>query len=129
MKAFNLEKQQAFLVGTILTLPALYFIFISVMKYVFRLPYFFDAALPFLELAGINQSIGLNVNLLILFGPLLAFILNLCSVLDIHFEFGKDRISFQMSIRRHWTNWLVVLGSSTALLILFTYLLAENCSC
>ena len=129
MKTLDLKTRQAFIVGCILTLPAVYFIFIAVMKYVFHQPYLFDAATPFLEMMGIRENIGLNINLLILFGPVLAFLLNVLSVLDIHFQTGKDRISCEFSIKKNWWNLIVIFCSSATLLVLFTYLLGENCSC
>lgn len=129
MKTLDLKTRRAFIVGSILTLPAIYFIFISVMKYIFHQPYLFDAATPFLEIMGIKESIGLNINLLILFGPVLAFLLNILSVLDIHFQIGRDNLNCQLSIRKSWWNLFVVFCSAATLLVLFTYLLGENCTC
>jgi len=62
-------------VGVLLTLPTLYFIFISVMKYVFGWDYLFDAATPTPEGLGIKESFGWNITLLILFGPVLALVI------------------------------------------------------
>ena len=129
MKPLNLKTTQAFIVGCILTIPGLYFIVISVLKYRFNQPYFYDAATPFLEQLGINESIVLNINLLILFGPVLACLLNTLSVLDIHFASGKDRISLQFSVSKSWRNMIVMICSSGALLLLFAYLIAENYIC
>ena len=113
--------------GLLLSGPAVYFIFISIMKYWFGSNYLFDAAQPALERMGIKESLGWNINLLILFGPVLALLLNLFSVLKISFQFTKEKIDCHLSVRKSWWNLAVVIISGGALLVLFAYLLGENC--
>ncbi len=117
------------LAGALLTLPTLYFILISIMKYVFGWEYLFDVSAPALDKMGIKESIGWNINLLILFGPVLALLLNVLSVLHIHFETTPDKIDCRFSITKSWKNLAVVFLSTAILLTLFIYLLGENCSC
>jgi len=67
--------------------------------------------------------------LLILFGPVLALLLNVLSVLHIRFETTKEKIDCRVSINKSWTNMAVVCRSGIVLLILFAYLFVENCNC
>lgn len=129
MKTFNFKSMFAPFLGLLLALPTVYFIFISVMKYVFGWSYLFNVSQPALESWGIKESIGWNINLLILFGPMLAFILNLLSVLHIRLLFTKEKIDCHLSLNKNWWNISVITISSLALLILFAYLLGENCNC
>lgn len=129
MNALKLFFNLTSLAGGLLTLPALYFIFISIMKYVFGWEYLFDVSAPALEKMGIKESLGWNINLLILFGPVLALFLNVLSILHIHFETTRDKIDCRFSITKSWKNLAVVLLSTSVLFTLFVYLLGENCSC
>lgn len=129
MRPFKLSFNLTSLAGGLLTLPALYFIFISIMKYVFGWEYLFDVSAPVLGKMGIKESLGWNINLLILFGPLLALLLNMLSVLHIHIETTRDKIDCRFSITKNWKNLAVVLLSTSVLFTLFVYQLGENCSC
>jgi hypothetical protein len=129
MKPINIKQKPALIIGTLLTLPSMYLILISLMKYEFHIPFLFDAASPFLESAGIRETVGWNINLLIVFGPVLAFLLNMLSVLELYYASGKDRISLHFSIKKSWWNLAVILTSTIALLVLFAYIMAENCHC
>src|SRR5215471_5282004 len=111
------------LAGLILSLPAAWLIFSSLLKYGLGWSYLFDASQPLLERWGIKESIGLNINLIIVFGPVLALILNVLSVLHISFETTKERYDCRLSISRSWKNLAVVILSATLLLTLFIYLL------
>jgi hypothetical protein len=81
MKQITMKQIPAFIIRSLLTLSTLYFFFISVVKFHVGAPYIFDAATPFLESTGISEPPGLNVNLLLIFGPVLALLLNLFAVL------------------------------------------------
>ncbi len=75
-----------FLAGLLLSLPTAYFIFINILKYELGYDYLYDSIRPALENWGIQESFGWKINLLILFGPVLALLLNVLSVLHIHFD-------------------------------------------
>ena len=129
MKTFIANKKWTFATGLLLVVPTAYFIFISLMKYSFASPELFDSAEPFLEKLGINQSLGWNINLLILFGPVLALLLNVLSVLTIDMRSQHDMLSVKLSIRKSWLNLLIIMISGLLLSVLFLYLLRENCNC
>src|ERR1700730_4053907 len=107
--------------GLLFTLPTVYFILISILKYVFGLPGLFDTAQPALESMGIRKAVGWNINLLILFGPLLALLLNLSSILSFHWQSTKQVLDIQLQIQKKWINWFVIALSGLCLLTLFIY--------
>lgn len=57
------------LIGLLLTIPCLYLILISILKYVVGLPLLFDAGQSITAISEIKEMIGWDINLLILFGP------------------------------------------------------------
>ena len=115
--------------GLILAIPTAYFIFISVLKYQFGINDPFDILQPSLERMGINNAIGWNINLLILFGPVLAFLLTVFQVLKIKWEFTQQEFRFQFTIHKNWFPILVAVFSLGILAILFAYGFVENCNC
>lgn len=113
-------------IALLFALPTAYFILISLLKYVFNMPGPFDSATPFLERMGIKESIGWNINLLILFGPLIAFWITLFQVLKINFQFSKVQFDFHFTIRKKWFPLMVAILSGGLLVTLFLYLVGEN---
>ena len=96
------------------------------MKYQFHHPSLYDAVSPFLETAGIYESFGWNINLLILFGPLIAFLLTVFQVLKINREFSKEQFAFHFTFRKKWFPLGVTLLSGGLLLTMFFYMVGEN---
>ncbi len=84
MKTNVIKVNRVLWIGALLILPTAYFIFISILKYGFGIPALFDSSQPLLENLGIKESPGFNINLLILFGPLVAMLLNLFAILKIN---------------------------------------------
>ena len=125
----TINRKWAVAFGMLLALPAAYFILISLLKYAFGIPWLFDAAQPFLERLGIKEALGFNINLVILFGPLIALLLNLFAVLKIDLYNDKENFSIKFSIRKHWWNMMLVIFSGILLAVLFVYALGENCRC
>lgn len=99
MKQLINKHKLAFILGCLLTVPTCYFFFISITKFDIGSTYLFDAATPFLESTGIGEPRGANINLLIIFGPVLIFLLNLFAVLQLQLDSGKDRISYRLPPR------------------------------
>ena len=110
----------------LLVLPTLYFIAISVLKYAFGVNGPFDSAEPFLQNLGIQEPLGWNINLLILFGPLLAFGIAAWQVLHIKWHFSKEQFDFNFRIDRKWFPIVIALVSALLLGALFVYLVGEN---
>jgi len=129
MKPLVIKPNSVFWIGTLLSLPTAYFIFISILKYALGIPSLLDSAQPVLEQWGIRESLGLNINLLILFGPMIALFLNLFSVLKIEWFNQKEIFSVRFYIEKNWWNMVVVIFSGIILATLFIYALSENCRC
>lgn len=125
----SINRKWSFAIGVLLALPSAYFIFISILKYALGIPYLFDNAQPLLESWGIKQSMGWNINLLILVGPLAALIVNLLFILRIEWHNERETFSFKLSIEKHWWNMVLIIFSGLLLVTLFFYALAENCRC
>ena len=110
----------------LLALPTAYFIMISVLKYGLNIDGPFDNAAPFLERMGIKENLGWNINLLILFGPLIAFLLTIFQTLKINWQFSKEQFEFHFAIRKRWFPLMIAVFSGGLLFTLFIYLLGEN---
>lgn len=125
----TINRKWSIAFGTLLAFPTAYFIFISLLKYGLDLPFLLDSTQPLLERLGIKESLGWNINLLILFGPLIALMLNLISVLKIEWYNEREKFSVKISVQKHWWNMTLVIFSGILLAILFIYALGENCRC
>lgn len=123
------HRKWAIALGTLLAIPTAYFILISLLKYGLDQPYLFDSARPFLERMGIKEALGFNINLLILFGPFIALVLNLLAVIKFDWYNEKETFSIKFSIEKHWWNMLLVIFSGLLLAFLFIYAIGENCRC
>jgi hypothetical protein len=111
-----------------LALPTAWFIFINVLNEIgISGPY--SSSLPILENMGIKKSLGLNINLLILFGPLAAGTLTAFQVLKIDRQITERHFHFHLAIRRRWFPILVGAFSISLLAVLSLYLVGENCHC
>lgn len=117
------------ILALILVLPTFYFICISVLKYNLGIDAPFDAAAPVLERLGIKESIGWNINLLIIFGPLIALAISLMQILGIEWNFTREQFNFRLAVQKRWLPLSIVMVSSLVLATLFIYLLGENCNC
>ena len=122
-----LKQNGIAIASLLLALPTAYFLSISVLKYEMGIDAPFDAIAPFLERMGIKETLGWNINLLILLGPLVAFALSIFQVLKIKFQFTQNHFLFQFILKKRWLPLLVAAFSVSLLAILFIYLVGENC--
>jgi hypothetical protein len=102
------------------------FILSSVLKYEFGLPALYDAAQPVLASLGLNQSLGWNINLMIVFGPLLALLLNVIGVVSLSYGANNDDVRFQIVLKKATANWMIIILGGLCMAALFTYLLMET---
>lgn len=115
------------LLSLLLALPTAYFICISILKYEMRVDAPFDSIAPFLERMGIKETLGLNINLLILFGPFVAFLLAVFQVLKIDWQFTREQFLFHFTIKKRWFPLLMIAFSLSLLAFLGIYMIGENC--
>jgi len=107
-------------------LPTAYFILINILKAVFGINDPYDDINPFLESIGIGGSLGWNINLVILFGPVMSGLFTILPVLNIKWAFNREQFEFHVAIRRRWFPLSVATFSISLLVILSLYLLGEN---
>ena len=108
--------------GLLLALPTAWFICINILNESgITGPY--DASQPLIE------SLGGNLDLLILFGPLLALILIIFQVLKVDWQFTKEQFQVKFTIHKRWFPLLVAAFSLGLLAFLFFYAIGENCNC
>lgn len=129
MKLQLVKPSSAATIGLLLTAPTAYFIFVSALKYVFRLPALFDAFEPLLNSMGAKGPLGWNINLLIVFGPALSFLINLISILTVQWNRNEGGIHIHLVVQQKPVNWIVLCISGGCLALLFLYALGENCNC
>ena len=129
MKQPITSRNAAFIIGGLLTLPAACFFIVSILNFQLGYPFLYDAANPFLESTSTSERAGFNIYLLILFGPVLALMINVLAVLDLWLDHGKDRINFQLSLGKNRDHLLIISLSGLILIILAAYLFIETCNC
>lgn len=127
MKTFS-KQNQVFWIGALLALPAVYFILINVLNEL-GYTYLFDSSWPTLQRWGVQESLGWNINLLILFGPVIALIANLLVIIHMHVDSFEQRIDLYISVTKRWWNLAVVLLCGSVLCMLALYLFLENYHC
>ncbi len=112
-------------IALLLVLPSAWFIFINLLNEA-GISGLYNASQPVLERMGIKENLGWNINLLIVFGPILALPLAAFSVLHIEWHFSKEQFQFNITIRKKWFSLFIVFLSGSILATLFIYLAGEN---
>jgi hypothetical protein len=114
--------------GLLLALPTGYFIIANILNE-WGVPGLYNGIAPFIARTGGDESLGWNINLLILFGPVLAILLTVFQVVQIRAGFTKEDFQLNLSVRKRWFPLLVGAFAASLLAILFLYSLVENCNC
>lgn len=112
--------------GLLLTLPAAYFFCINILKHELGINEPYDSSYPLLVSMGVKESLGWNINLLILAGPLIGFVLGIAQLIKVRWASRPGQVILEFTVKRRWFP-LVVAGLSISLIaFLFIYLLGEN---
>lgn len=112
-----------------LVLPTVFLIIISIFKYELGLPGPFDAVGPWLEQMGIRETFGWNINLLLLFGPVIAAGISLWQVLYIEVNSSKEQFRFNVTVQKKLLPIFILFLAGLVLTFLFIYMAGENCKC
>ena len=115
--------------GLLLTLPSAIFIFISVTKFQFGIPVFYDGTMSIMQATGLTNSPEWVLNSLVIGCPLAALLLNISSMVSCSYHLSKSDIIFHFSVKRNKRSAAIIMVSSFCLLVLFLYVLTENCNC
>lgn len=122
MKTTTFKNNWLTAAGLLLALPTAWFICINILNESgITGPY--NASQPLIE------SLGRNLDLLILFGPLLALMLIIFQVLKVKWHFTKEQFQINFTIHKRWFPLLVAAFSLGLLAFLFFYAIGENCNC
>ncbi len=121
-----LNHRFALIAGALLVFPALYFFTAAILNYEMGVDALWKPIDAIFENPA-NKRMGWNINLLILFGPILAFLLNFFSIVKIKWQNEKEQMHINFSIRKHWVNMFIAAVSVLVLASLFAYLVGENC--
>jgi hypothetical protein len=126
MKKQISNHQVAMIAGAMLVFPTIYFMSAAFLNYEMGFSTFWSPIAPIFEKPE-NKQIGWNINLLFLFGPVLAFVWNFFSIVQIKWADTKDNLQLNFSIRKHWLNISVSIISFMVMASLFAYFIGENC--
>jgi len=125
MKSPMLQTRWTFFAGVLLAFPAAYFVSSAIMNYGFGIDWFWKPIEPIFDKPA-NKHLGWNINILIVFGPMIAVLINVLSLAFIRFEKVDDYFKFQLFIRRNWLNLAVLAIAGYSLLAMFVYIFFEN---
>ncbi|MCW3108171.1 MAG: hypothetical protein JWQ09_2677 [Segetibacter sp.] len=128
MKKIILIRPLALVSGAFLVLPSLYFIVSAWLNYGMGWPALWKVIEPVFDKPE-NKTFGFNINVLILFGPLVAILINLPQVVHLHFSKSDEEVYVYLSASRFKYSWLIIAAGTFCLGTLFFYLIAENCLC
>lgn len=128
MKKLIINRPFAISTGFLLVFPAFYFIVSAWLNYGLGFSSLWKVIEPIFEKPG-NKQLGFNINLLILFGPLLAILVNLPQVMQLHLASEPEELNVHFVFKKYSWSWIIIGAAGFCLAALFFYLLMENCNC
>ena len=126
MKKLILTRSFAFTAGITAVLPCLSFIIANLLNEL-NVPLLWKPIAYIFEDPA-NKTVGLNVSLVVLFGPVIAILINLPQVVTACVVNQKSHTNFFIVIEKYAANWTVILIATICLVSIFIYLLGENCN-
>ncbi len=128
MKKLFFNRPFALSAGFTLILPALCFMISASLNYGIGFSLFWKVIEPIFEKPE-NKQFGFNINLLILFGPLLAILINLPLVMQLYMSHTPEEVNVHFAFKKFSWSWIIIGAGTFCLAALFFYLLVENCNC
>lgn len=126
MKKTLITRPVALSAGILLVIPTLYFVVSAWLNYAVGFSTLWRIIEPIFEKAE-NKTLGLNLNLLISCGPVLAILINLPQVLHIRLQNAEDELHAHVVAKKYGWNWIVISAATLCLAALGMYLVGENC--
>ncbi|HET9744849.1 MAG TPA: hypothetical protein VFP97_03990 [Chitinophagaceae bacterium] len=112
----------------LLTFPAAYFILIGILSEMgINGP--LESIKPLAEKWGIKDGPGLNITSVIVFGPMVAFLLTIFQFMKLEWRVTSEEFLVHFSFYKRWFPIIVAGASVVVLGMLFLYVGAENCNC
>lgn len=128
MKSITFKNTWLTATALLLVMPAAYFILIGVLSE-FGINGPLEAIQPLAEKWGIKDPPGLNITSVILFGPMIAFLLTIFQFVKMEWQVTREEFLLHFSFYKRWFPIIVAAASVGVLAMLFFYLLGENCNC
>ena len=128
MKTITFKNNWLTATGFLVVIPTAFFILIGVLSE-FGINGPLEAIQPLAEKWGIKDQPGLNITSVILFGPMVAFLLTIFQFMKIEWRLTKEEFILHLIFYKRWFPILVASASVGVLAILFFYMLGENCRC
>ena len=128
MRAITFKNNLLTAAGLLLVLPTAYFILIGLLSS-FGISGPLEAIKPFAEKWGIKDPPGFNITSVILFGPMVAFLLTIFQFLKIEWHFSKEEFLLNLTFQKRWFPIMVAVASVGVLAMLTLYMFVENCRC
>lgn len=113
--------------GILLIMPAVYLIISSLFEGA-GFPMLYDAGIWLLSEIGLQQQFRL-VHALIIFGPVVASLLNVYAVASFNWERTRHDVMFGLSLKKSYFNWTMLLLSLVCLIVLLLLFLKAKCNC
>jgi hypothetical protein len=128
MKKIFLNSSRVAFISAALVMPALYFILSAFLHYGFGVSGPWRLIEPIFNQPG-NKDLGLNINLLIVFGPIAACIISLFQVMHIDFQKQKEEVNIKASFLLKSYHWIIISAALACTGSMLLYFLGENCNC
>ena len=128
MKTMTFKSNVLTIIAALLAFPTVYFIIANLLNEM-GIPGPYNLIGSFVESAGGKETLGWNINLLILCGPIVAILLTIFQFVKIEFHSAKEEFLLHFSVQKRWFPIVVTIVSVAVLASVFLYMLAENCNC
>ena len=128
MKTITFKSNVQTIIAALLAFPTVYFIIANLLNEV-GIPGPYNLIGSFIERTGGKESIGWNINLLILCGPIAAILLTVFQFVKIEFYSSKEEFLLHFSVQKRWFPIVVTVMSVAVLASIFFYTIGENCNC
>jgi hypothetical protein len=127
MKKLFLQHNINGVIATLLVTPSLYFIGSAVLNEC-GISGPWSLIEPIFEEPG-NKDLGLNINMLIVFGPIASLIISLFQVIRIEIKRTDDHLRAIAFITTKSYHWFIIIAAFLCMGCMFLYFIAENCNC
>ena len=114
--------------AVLLTFPCAYFILIGILSEM-GISGPLESIKPLAEKWGIKDGPGLNITSVIVFGPMVAFLLTVFQFMKVEWRFTSEEFLVQVAFYKRWFPIIVAAASVVVLGLLFLYVGVENCNC
>lgn len=126
MKTIPFQNKWLNTTALLLLFPSLYFLVINLLKFELGIHGPYDASYPTLNWLGIEEGFGWNINLLIVFNPVIVVAIAAWQVLRIDWMNSSEQLQFNIAIRKKPFPLFIIFLGGLILGGLGIYLIGEN---